>query len=161
MALLQAVARLFHDGTPIDVLIAGTGPDRSYLEREAEILGIRESVHFLGRLEDVREALAAMDVFVLPSRSVETFSNAALEAMAMALPCVLSKVGGAGEMVSDGVDGYLYERHDIIRLAELLQKLRGDPQLRRQIGTKARERVRSKFDISTMFDEYESVLGAN
>lgn len=157
-ALLRAVAELSKDGQRADVLLVGSGPERNRLEREGRALGIGDKVHFLGRLEDVRPALAAMDVFVLPSKSVETFSNAALEAMAMSVPAVLSNIGGASEMIADGEDGFLFEKDDIIRLVEILRILGSDPQLRRTIGSRARETVCSRFGIERMFDEYEMLL---
>jgi glycosyltransferase involved in cell wall biosynthesis len=157
-AILRAAASLNqHDGT-CDVLLVGDGPERESLERIAAELDIADRVHFLGRMEDVRGALAAMDVFVLPSVSVETFSNAALEAMAMGRAMVLSNIAGAGEMVDDGYNGFLYEKHDLGRLTQLLTQLRDDPDLRRNTGARARAAVVSRFSIDSMFVQYQTVL---
>ena len=89
--LLRVVAELATRTENVDLLIVGSGPQQPKLESLASRLGIKQHVHFIGRLDDVRPALSALDVFVLPSKSVETFSNAALEAMAMAVPVILSR----------------------------------------------------------------------
>jgi len=157
-ALLKVVARLNCEAQRSDVVLVGTGPERERLEKLSQDLGIKERVHFLGRMDDVRKALATMDVFVLPSVSVETFSNAALEAMAMSLPVILSDVAGASEMIRDSDDGFLYERYDTAKLGNLLERLRIDPELGRRIGRKAGNRARSQFGILQMFDNYEALL---
>jgi glycosyltransferase involved in cell wall biosynthesis len=139
-------------------VLAGTGPERDRLQQLSVALGIAKQVHFLGRMHDVRSALATMDVFVLPSVSVETFSNAALEAMAMRLPVILSDIAGAAEMITDGEDGFLYKKNDMQRLADLLVRLDADRQLGRRLGQRARETVLARFNIERMIDDYESVL---
>ena len=87
--LIRALERLVAQGVHAQCLIAGDGPERNALRGMAADLGVAERVVFAGDLADVRPALLAMDVFVLTSKAVETFSNAALEAMAMARPVVL------------------------------------------------------------------------
>jgi glycosyltransferase involved in cell wall biosynthesis len=154
--LLDVVAKLSRRSYRFDVLLVGAGPERLRLEGLSVDLGIREQVHFVGRMDDVRSALVTMDVFVLPS--IETFSNAALEAMAMSLPVILNDIGGASEMVTDRDDGFLYEGCDLARLADLLVELESDRQLGKRIGQRARETVLSRFNIKRMIDDYESVL---
>jgi glycosyltransferase involved in cell wall biosynthesis len=157
--LLEVAARLHSDSQRIDVVLIGTGPERENLEKLSLDLGIRERVHFIGRMDDVRSALATFDVFVLPSKSVETFSNAALEAMSMSLPVILSDIAGASEMISDGDDGFLYDKSDTAKLESLLERVKNDAELRRRIGQRARIRARSQFSIERMFSDYENLLG--
>ena len=95
----------------------GDGPLREQLLRRAVELEIADRVHFIGEVEDVRPVLAAMDVFVLPSIAVESFSNAALEAMSMGRPVILSDIGGAREMIDDGVEGYVVSPTELARAA--------------------------------------------
>jgi glycosyltransferase involved in cell wall biosynthesis len=110
-------------------------------------------------LADVRPVLAILDVFVLPSLYIETFSNAALEAMAMGTPVVLSRIGGAAEMVRDGEEGYLLEPHDLaLRLPDLLERLARDPQLRERMSANARSRVERKFGFQNMVARYASLI---
>ena len=160
-ALLSVAARLNSETQRCDVLLIGAGPALDQLRQQAIDLGIGDRVHFLGRMKDVRSALKTMDVFVLPSIAVETFSNAALEAMAMSLPVVLSDIAGAPEMVVDGETGFLYEKDDLERLTNLLVRLRDDAALRENIGQNARETVARRFNINQMYDAYQKLLGGS
>src|SRR5262249_56746103 len=88
------------------LVIVGDGPLRESLAGQARTLGVEDSVRFEGTVADVRPVLAAMDVFVLPSRA-EGMSNALLEAMAAGRPVVATAVGGNTEVVTDGETGLL------------------------------------------------------
>jgi glycosyltransferase involved in cell wall biosynthesis len=156
--LIRAARRLVDHGIDVQALIVGDGPERTPLEGLATALGLSERVVFLGRLNDVRTALAAMDVFVLPSLAVETFSNAALEAMAMGCPVVLSDIGGAREMVSDGDNGYVYRRGHAEGLDKALTLLYTDATLRKSLACAGRATVETRFSFSGMVDRYERLL---
>lgn len=91
---------------PATLLMVGDGPDRSDAEAEAEQLGVRGNVRFLGRLDRVASILQASDLFLLPSQT-ESFGLAALEAMACGAPAVASRAGGLPEVIEDGVNGIL------------------------------------------------------
>ncbi len=158
--LLRAVAGLVAEGIHAQILMAGDGPEQEALRARAAQLGIQDRVVFAGDLGDVRPALLAMDVFVLPSKAVETFSNAALEAMAMGCPVVLSDVGGAREMVSDGGNGYVYPKGDVGRLGQILKLMHDRPDLRRALGGGGRATVEERFSLGRMVDEYERLAFA-
>jgi len=106
----------------------------------------------------VRPFLMAADVFVLSSTAVETFSNAALEAMAMGLPVVLSRVGGAAEMVEAGRNGFLFSPGNVDELAGHIAALAGDRDLTRKMGVAATNRIRDSFSFTKMLGEYRSLL---
>src|SRR5439155_17257540 len=89
-----------------DLLLAGDGPMRSDLEAQARALGIGNRVRFLGVRDDVADLMRAADLFALTSLS-EAASITLMEAMASALPVVVTDVGGNAEIVRDGVDGRL------------------------------------------------------
>jgi len=155
-ALLDALACLSKTGKRFDLILVGKGTEKERLESRARSLGIERQVHFLGLKDDVRAALATMDVFVLPS--IETFSNAALEAMAMSVPVVLNKIGGATEMIVNGEHGFICRPDRAAELADTISRLESDPGLRGQIGEKARENVVTRFSLNIMIDSYETVL---
>jgi glycosyltransferase involved in cell wall biosynthesis len=115
-------------------------------------------VTLLGETDDVRAALSVMDIFVLPSISVETFSNAALEAMAMNKAVVLSDVGGAREMVSDNFDGRIFTPGDIQGLSDILLELAGNDAVRLRLGNAARKKASDQFKFSNMVDSYEELF---
>lgn len=98
--LIKAVARAGRSG--LHLTFVGDGRARSKLEELAASLGIADQVTFLGQLpagRDVRHALGAADLFVLPSRT-EGLPRAMIEAMARGLPCIGSTVGGIPELLA-------------------------------------------------------------
>src|SRR5690606_41628834 len=111
--LIAGVRRLHESQRPVHLVLVGDGAGRGKLEGCVAAAGLGRYVACTGVLDDIRPALAAMDVFVLPSRAVETFSNAALEAMAMERPAVLSRIGGAAETVVPGESGVLFDARDL------------------------------------------------
>jgi glycosyltransferase involved in cell wall biosynthesis len=129
-------------------VLAGDGPERPRLEAEAEQLGILDRVRFLGLRDDVPELLAASDVFVLPSL-FEGSSLAVLEAMAAGKPVVTSAIGGTNELIVDGESGLLVPPGDAAALALALNRVLAQPELRAELGGKARDRARSSFSAAT------------
>lgn len=160
LPLVDAVADLRAAGANVHLMLVGDGPLRSTLEQRAAERGISSAVTFTGALPDVRAALKAFDVFVLPSLS-ETFSNAALEAMAMQLPVILTRTGGASEMIEHGKEGYIVDVADLPRqLPGLFNQLRLDNVLRTRMAAAAALRVQREFSWEGMLTEYQRMLGA-
>jgi glycosyltransferase involved in cell wall biosynthesis len=90
---------------------------------------------------------------------VETFSLAALEAMALGKPVVLSDTGGAADMIASGEHGFLFEPGDIEALAGSLRKL-ASPALRATLGAAAARRVRERFTVRGMADAFSDRIEA-
>lgn len=156
--LIAACSLLLRQGYPVRLVLVGDGPERARLQEEVGKTGQSGSVLFLGQLEDVRPILGAADIFALSSVAVETFSNAALEAMAMGRPVVLSDIGGAAEMVQEGVNGFLYPPGDIPALAQKLLLLARDAPTRERMALQARRMVRERFSFDSMLREYEKLI---
>jgi glycosyltransferase involved in cell wall biosynthesis len=156
--LIEACSLLVQRGYPIQLVLVGDGPERSQLQESVRKTGRSDRIHFLGQLSDVRPVLGAADVFALSSVAVETFSNAALEAMAMGLPVVLSNIGGAAEMVEDGVNGFLFPPGDVAALAKKLALLADDSETRKRMSIQARRVVRERFSFEAMLQEYEKLI---
>jgi glycosyltransferase involved in cell wall biosynthesis len=99
------------------LLFVGEGPLFEQCRQFAEDMNINEYIRFIGPQKDVLPFYWASNIFALCSKSVETFSIAALEAMACGLPCVLTNIGGADEMIKEGFNGFLCkpEEQDIAR----------------------------------------------
>lgn len=155
--LLAALALVRAGGRTVHALLVGDGPLRGALERRAATLGLGSQVHFLGERADVRPTLAAIDAFVLPSVSVEMFSNAALEAMSAGRAVILSDVGGAREMIEEGVQGHVVPPGDARALATRIASTQ-DGGRWHAMGDKARERAENAFRQSRMIDDYERLL---
>jgi glycosyltransferase involved in cell wall biosynthesis len=156
--LIRAVAALASHGLPVHALLIGDGNERGAIERCIADLGIKNRVHLAGATEDVRPFLKLADTFVLTSTAVETFSNAALEAMAMGLPVILSRVGGAAEMVEAEKNGFLYSPGDVAELASHIAVLERNESLKRKMGQVAITHVQERFDFTRMLDEYRALL---
>lgn len=155
--LISAFARLLDSGKQVHLILAGRGEDRPRLEQLARSTGLAQKVHFLGLIGDVRPALSMMDVFVLPSSAIETFSNSALEAMAMGRPVVLSDIGGAAEMVQNEESGILFPVGDLDALTAALSRLHDSGELRARLGAAAREYCIKSFGFERMVEQYRKL----
>ena len=109
-----------------------------------------------GFLSDVRSAISICDVMVLVSHS-ETFSVAALEAMALGKPMIMSDIGGANEQVVEGVNGFLYPPKHIDALIERIRQMNA-PCRRKRMGAAARKMVIEHFSIERMIQQYTMIL---
>jgi glycosyltransferase involved in cell wall biosynthesis len=147
--LLQAVARMRSQGVPAKALLIGDGPERANVERQVEDLRLREHVIITGMTNDVRPYIGCCDVMALVSHSVETFSLAALESMALGKAVVMSDIGGASEQIVHGQNGFLFPAGDIPALTGHLSALSGES-LRLRCGDSAAHRVRQLFTLDAM-----------
>lgn len=144
--LLRAVGRLVEQGKPLRLVLAGEGPERARLERLTHGLGLGECVEFLGEVphEDVPGILQRLDIFAMPSLA-EGFGVAALEAAAMELPVVASRVHGIPDVVAEGESGFLVPPRDVAALAEAIGRLADDTELRSRLGRGGRALVESRY----------------
>lgn len=155
--LLTALARLRASGVRAKGLLIGDGPERKRIERNIADLGLSEHVKITGFMEDVLPTVAACDVMVLVSHHVETFSIAALEAMALGKPMVMTEIGGAREQVDEGKTGVLFSPGDVPALVSALKKLE-PAETRLAMGQRARKKVVSQFSLEVMVPKYETAL---
>jgi L-malate glycosyltransferase len=143
---LRIVSDLRTHHPRIRAAILGTGPLRAELEALAISLGLRDHVEFLGFHENTERYYNRAKVFVLTS-SAEGLSLAMLEAMACGLPAVVPAVGDLGDVVHDGVTGYLVGDDDRGGFVTALRTLLADEKLRRRIGDNARSTVLNGYTV--------------
>jgi glycosyltransferase involved in cell wall biosynthesis len=155
--LLHAIANLRRHRVPAKALFIGDGPERTRVERTAETLGLRPHMRITGLQRDIRPFAACCDVMTLASHS-ETFSLAALEAMALGKPVVLSDTGGAAELVVPGEHGFLFEPGDTEALATHLTTLTSRS-IRARLGAAATRRVREHFTVQAMATGFAARIG--
>jgi starch synthase (maltosyl-transferring) len=159
--LVRALAVARNQVASLHMLLAGSGPEREYLARLVDDLGLGSYVHFLGWRDDVSAVLRAADFFVLPSRW-EGMPNAVLEAMAAGLPVIATRAEGSMELVRNGETGRLVEIDDEHALANALVELACDATLRDAWGKRGKSIACTEFSLATMiarYDElYESLL---
>jgi L-malate glycosyltransferase len=122
-------------------------------------LNLSDRFHFAGGITNLREHLAAADIFVLPSRS-EGFSNAIVEAMAASLPVIATDVGGNAEAVQDGVSGIIVPSEDVAALSVAILQLLSDPAKARQMGLEGKRLAAERFTTDAMMKQITSVYSS-
>jgi glycosyltransferase involved in cell wall biosynthesis len=136
-------------------LIVGGGPERERLEALAAEMGIADIVKFLGARSDTPEVLRAFDISVLSSR-FEAMPQSLQESMSMELPVISTSVGSiAGEMVVDGVTGYITPEGDTDTFTEKVLDLLDNPEKARAMGRAGRRRVEEHFTRELMVRHFE------
>jgi len=154
--LLAAVRQLrLRRGDRAQLLVVGDGPSAPELRRRAAELGVADDVTFTGTLDDVRPALAAMDVFALPSRE-EGMSNALMEAMAAGRPIVATDVGGNGEVLDQGRLGALVPPDDPAGLAAAIASMLDEPERAARFAEAAQAVVVARWGARTMVSRLET-----
>lgn len=141
--LIEAFARLGRQD--VRLVIVGSGPVLADLQSLSRQLGVDPL--FVPATADVGSWLRSMDIFVLPSLS-EALSNALMEAMASGCCPVASRVGGNPELVQPGETGMLFEASHTGELAEVLERLTANPDLRRQFAESAVRLIMSRFTVA-------------
>ena len=152
---LQALQVLKESLPQARLLLAGDGPTLSDLENARRYAALGERVRLCGTLEDPAEFFAALDLFVMPSKS-EGLGSSALMAMSYGLPVVASRVGGLPEVVEDGRTGWLIEPGSPAALAEAILAAASDRVRLQQRGSNGRERARL-FTIDIMVRRTEAL----
>jgi len=141
-------------------LLVGDGPLRAEVEAGIRERGLDAVVHLAGLQEETRPYFAAFDAYLMTSQ-FEGLPIALLEAMAMAVPPVVTAVGGIPELVTDGHDGYLHPFGATGSLAESVIRLLRDEAHREAhreaLGAAARQAVVDGFSMERMQGELEAI----
>jgi glycosyltransferase involved in cell wall biosynthesis len=155
---LAAVRLLLDRGIQVRYRIIGEGDHREPTLFSIEDLGLADHVEMVGgqTAPDVRKCLRWADAFLHPSLT-EAFGVSVIEAQAMGLPVVCSDAGGLPENIDDGVTGFVVPRRDAGALADRLARLASDPTLREQLGTSARRRAETHFDMEQQLDRFDAL----
>jgi glycosyltransferase involved in cell wall biosynthesis len=129
------------------VLVGQDDPESLDSLTPVELDEVRDSVMWLGPRDDVKEILAAADIFVLPSYYREGVPRVLLEAASMGLPLVAADVPGSRDVVEHGVNGFLVPPRNSTAITEAVLRLAESPTLRLRFGERSRERAVSQFDL--------------
>jgi glycosyltransferase involved in cell wall biosynthesis len=152
--LIEAAGRLRRGGW--SVIVIGDGPDRRRLELLAQRSLVRDRIHFVGMQPQIGDWLSALDVFVLPTGPEESFGNAAVEAMAAGLPTIVFRDSPAlTEHVIDRETGFVVGTQG--ELAERVQELIDDGELRKRVGAAAAEFAVRRYSMERMVDRFEAI----
>ncbi|OGN64256.1 MAG: hypothetical protein A3E80_01125 [Chlamydiae bacterium RIFCSPHIGHO2_12_FULL_49_9] len=137
-------------------VIIGGGHAGKYVE-EAKRLGLEQLVYFTGHLDNPFPALSALDVFTLLSTAHEGVSQAILQAAYLSKPLIATSTGGLGEVCLDKKTGIRVDPFSPGQVARAVLNLKENPDLRKNLGEKARELVLEKFTLIQTLNQMEEV----
>ena len=145
----------------LPVTIAGDGPEREALEKQAADRGVADRITFLGRVPaaELHERMRAAAVVVVPSRWYENQPMTVLEAYGCGRPVVASDLGGLPELVEDGVTGALVPHNDPRALADAVTRLAGDPTAAHRMGIEGRAAALARHAIDTHVRGIDEMYG--
>jgi glycosyltransferase involved in cell wall biosynthesis len=159
--LINAVAKLRERGVLPQVAIVGDGGEQPRLRAMIERLGLRTDVCLVGFQADPRPYYEAFDVFALSSLR-EGLPNVLLEAMALGVPCVATRVNGVPRLIEDGVSGRLVVSGDDASLAAGLGELLAEDSLRRRLSSAAHRVVGQRYSFARRIERlarlYDEIL---
>jgi len=167
--LIEAIAML-QESQPVQLMIGGRGPLKEALQQQVSNLGIVDRVVFLDYIPDdeLPAYYTVADVCVSPSiidlqGDTEGLGMVLLEALACETPCVASRVGGIVDIVQDGINGFLVEPKNSAEIADKIQWLISNDELRQEMGTQGRLFVEEHFSWQTkahgILTVYQAILG--
>ncbi len=130
--------------------VVGDGPLSDVLRHQAGQLAISDKVEFLGRLSEAETLveIAKSDVLILPS-FMEGLPVVLMEALALGVPIIASRVAGIPELVRDGTTGILFDPSNWAELTRAIDRLARDPDLRHRLGALGPKRIAEEFDVQT------------
>ena len=164
--LIQALPQVLKVVPMASLIIVGDGPYRKHLEKLTADLGLRDNVHFTGKVDQAQLAnwYAAGDVFAMPCRTrvggwdVEGLGIVFLEASATGLPVIVGNSGGAVDAVLDGETGFLVDGNNLGEIRDRLIELLANQDLAKRMGSAGRNWVTQEWTWEHSFTRLESLL---
>jgi glycosyltransferase involved in cell wall biosynthesis len=157
--LLRAAHRLLREGHDLGVVVAGEGEARPGLEALIAELGLGDRARLLGHQTDVKGLFEAMDLFVLSSRR-EGLPNVVLEALALEVPVVATRVAGVPRLIRDGENGVLVDPGSADDLARGMGRLLRDAGARARVAAAGRRTVVERFSFTNRMRKVRGVYDA-
>ena len=147
----------------VEFLIAGNvykGEDYILDDLKEYILesGVKDKIGLLGQVDNMNSFYKNIDIFILPSIQPEPFGLVVIEAMNNKLPVVATNHGGPVEIIDNNIDGFLVDYKDAKEMAQVVNKLIKDKELRSYIAANAERKVKEKFNVSRYVDEISCIL---
>jgi glycosyltransferase involved in cell wall biosynthesis len=159
--LLDAIPGILKKVPEAVFVFAGNGPQKENIENRIKKLGLGEKVILLGLRHDIPNILNSIDLFVLPTLQ-EALGTSFVEAMAMGRPLIGADVGGVGELIKDGVNGYLVMPEDPYGLANAIIRILQNREKAEAMGREGMKMARQHFTSERMcremYDLYASLL---
>ena len=159
-AIVIVIVAGFRPAKDVYYLLVGDGPTKPDFVKTAGDNGLK-NVLFLGMRRDIHNILHGSDIGILLSNTdghAEGLSNTIMEYMASGLPVIATSAGGNPELVNDGETGYLVKPFDANQVAERIASLIDNNAMRKEMGSKARERIKDEFSIDVMIGNHTELL---
>jgi glycosyltransferase involved in cell wall biosynthesis len=162
--LIQAVDRLLVAGVDAELIVIGEGDERPRLEALIAQLRRGDRIRLFGYRPDVRDLFEALDVFALSSLR-EGLPNVLLEAMALEVPVLATRIAGVPGLIDDGVNGLLVRPGSVEELTRGLGRLLGDAELRQRLSHAGRETIVGRYNFAARMSKiaaiYDGLLSSN
>jgi glycosyltransferase involved in cell wall biosynthesis len=157
--LFESLAVLNAEGLEVRLTVVGDGPARPELEATARALGVTDFVRFVGAVgqDDIRGYYERADIFCLPSFA-EGIPVVVMEAMAMEMAVVTTRIMGIPELITDGEEGLLVAPGRADQLTDALRRLVSSPQERRRMGAAARAKISRNFEVTAQAQRMREAL---
>jgi glycosyltransferase involved in cell wall biosynthesis len=148
------------DTYPYNLVLVGSGPDKSRLKKMVASLNIESRVKFIPWLDNIKlkEYYSKCSVFVLPSL-FETFGVVILEAMASSKPVIASDIMGPRDIITHSNNGFLFEKENVQELKKYLELCLSDKKLRNKIGRNARKAIEENYSFSKISKKLTKIYG--
>lgn len=158
--LIQAFANIAAQYPNVHLVLAGSGvdPSNTVLADNIGSLGVDRQVHLIGRRSNIARLMSGLDLYVSPSTG-EGFPNVIGEAMACGVPCVATDVGDSRSIIAE--TGWIVQPGNLTELARSMRLAIDLPAKRREeLGSRARERIRKRYAMSSIGDAFETLYRA-
>ena len=136
-------------------LICGEGPELDNLKEQAKNLNIEKQVMFLGYRNDIKELLKISDIFLFTSKQ-EGLPRSLMEAMAIGLPCVVSKIRGNVDLIENDKGGYLCALNNTAEFVERINKILDNPDMLEDMRKYNKEIIK-KYDVKVVKEEIKNI----
>jgi len=153
---IRAIAEAKND--TLHYYICGNGPEEETLKSLAESLNVAHQIHFLGFRSDIKELLAASDIFLFTTKQ-EGLPRSMMEAMASGLPCIASKIRGNTDLLENTDGGYLCNTDDVFAYAEKINLLASNADLRKKMGRNNLLTIQ-RFSTETVTEKIRNIYDA-
>jgi glycosyltransferase involved in cell wall biosynthesis len=160
--LIRSADQLLKAGVDMELFLVGEGDQMPLLRELVRSLGREDRIRLLGYRPDIREVYEALDVYALSSLR-EGLPNVLLEALALEVPVVATRIAGVPRLIRDGENGLLVEPGSAEALTRALARLLGDAGLREQLRRAGRDTVEQGYSFARRMDKvralYDNLLG--
>ena len=154
LLLLEALAEARRSNPGLHLFLVGDGPDEERLRNAVAAAGMESAVSFFPFTREPELVFERLDALVLSSLRKEGLPNVLLEAMAMGVAVISTRLAGTPEVVSDEETGFLVEPGDRTALATAITRLAADSTARQRMATAGQRQIREKFDKQRQFHQF-------